>query len=206
MDPNPSRPGFESAAPSGQPGAAGPPLVPVEIVPPAADPQAALRLQLQTLQQRGRIGANWFFWVAGLSLVNSVVVHTGGDRYFVVGMGTTLMVDFIVKAIAEHSPDISTILKLVAFGFDIVVALIACTFGWFARKGYVVVYGLGMLLYLLDGLLFLLVGDWMSVGFHAFALFCMWSGFAAFRQFNAQCAAFTSGTVPCVSPVDTQSG
>ncbi len=39
-----------------------------------------------------------------------------------------------------------------------------------------------MILYLLDGLIYVLVGDWMSVGFHAFVLFGMWSGFSAYRE------------------------
>jgi hypothetical protein len=189
MDPNPTQPGFENVPPPGQPGPAALPAAPDAIVAPSADPQAVLRLQLQTLEQRGRNGANWFWWVAGLSLVNSVVLLSGGSSYFVIGTGITLMVDAITSGIAQNSPDISTMLKLLAFGFDIVVALIAFAFGWFARKGHLLVYALGILLYLLDGLLFVLMEDWMSVGFHVFALFCMWSGFAAFRQFNAQCRA-----------------
>ena len=38
-----------------------------------------------------------------------------------------------------------------------------------------------MVLYALDGLLFLLVGDWISIAFHAFALVCIGKGYQALR-------------------------
>ena len=39
-----------------------------------------------------------------------------------------------------------------------------------------------MVLYALDGLLFLLVGDWISIAFHAFALVCIGKGYQALRS------------------------
>ena len=39
-----------------------------------------------------------------------------------------------------------------------------------------------MLVYALDGLLFLLVSDLLNVGFHVFALLFIWQGFKALRQ------------------------
>ena len=36
-----------------------------------------------------------------------------------------------------------------------------------------------MVLYALDGLLFLLVQDWLSLGFHVFALYAMFKGYTA---------------------------
>ena len=40
-------------------------------------------------------GANWFFWIAGLSVVNSVILLMEGDRHFVVGLGVTQLVNAI---------------------------------------------------------------------------------------------------------------
>lgn len=42
-----------------------------------------------------------------------------------------------------------------------------------------------MVLYLLDGLLFLLVQDWLSLGFHGFALYSMFHGYTALRRLKA---------------------
>lgn len=152
---------------------------------PVSPQQAALQAQLQGLQQRGWNGANWFFWIAGLSLVNSVILLSGSDTHFVIGLGVTLVADVIAKVAAEHHPEAGTLLKALAFGFDLVVLLGVVLVGWLARNRYQVIYALGMILYLLDGLIYVLVQDWMSFGFHVFALFCMWSGFTSFRQLNA---------------------
>lgn len=161
--------------------------------PSAADPNAALRMQLLALHQRGRVGANWFYWVAGLSLVNSVVFQLGGQGFFVIGLGVTLLVDVLAGEMARQSPDVATTLKALALGLDVVAAVIVVGFGWLARNRCLAVYAIGMFLYLLDGLLFVLFQDWLSVGFHAFALFCMWSGFAAFRKLDAMERSLSGG-------------
>jgi hypothetical protein len=137
------------------------------------------------LQERGHKGANWFFWVAGLSLVNSVIVHGGGTISFVVGLGITMVVDAIAKTVGEQHPEMDIVFKVLAIGFACTAAIMVTGFGWLARRGILIAYAIGMFLYLLDGLLFLFLQDLMSVAFHGFALFCMWSGFSAFRQLNA---------------------
>jgi hypothetical protein len=163
--------------------------------PPGAEPERdpdekdgaarhASVARIMELQERGHKGANWFFWVAGLSLVNSVIMHGGGATYFVVGLGVTLLVDAVCKDVGEQNPDIHTLLRVFAIGFALAVAVMVTGFGWLARKGILIVYAIGMALYLLDGLLFLVLQDLMSVAFHGFALFWMWSGFSAFREIN----------------------
>ena len=37
-------------------------------------------------------GASWFWWIAGLSLVNSIMTHSGSDTGFIIGLGFTLVV------------------------------------------------------------------------------------------------------------------
>lgn len=149
------------------------------------DPLETLRAELAQLDARGAAGASWFFWIAALSLVNSVILLSGGDRHFVVGLGVTMIADVVAKAIAEENPDIAGTAKGIAFAFDLLVAAVVCGFGWLSRRGILPVFALGMFLYLLDGLIYVLVGEWMSVGFHAFVLFSMWSGFTAYRQMKA---------------------
>jgi hypothetical protein len=39
-----------------------------------------------------------------------------------------------------------------------------------------------MVLYALDGLIFLAVKDWIGVGFHVFFLFGLWGGYRFMRQ------------------------
>jgi hypothetical protein len=121
-------------------------------------------------------GASWFFWIAGLSLINSIILLAGGQWNFIVGLGITQIIDSIGVKIAEQSGFIGNI---VAFIFDILVAGIFILFGVLARKGYNEAFIVGMVLYALDGLLFLLVKDYLGLGFHVFALFFIYSGFKA---------------------------
>jgi hypothetical protein len=120
-------------------------------------------------------GATWFYWIAGLSLINSVVILSGSDWSFIIGLGITQVIDVI----ALSSGELDMAGKLVAFLLDVVVAGIFLGFGMLARKGHVWAFMLGMLLYSADGLIFLAVGDWLSLGFHGFALYCIGSGMAA---------------------------
>jgi hypothetical protein len=42
----------------------------------------------------------------------------------------------------------------------------------------------GMILYFIDALIFLMVPDYLSIGFHAYALYRIFVGFKACIQFN----------------------
>ncbi|MDX1966853.1 MAG: hypothetical protein SFV23_06765 [Planctomycetaceae bacterium] len=145
---------------------------------------AKLAEQIGQLLDRGRGGANWFFWIAGLSLINTAIMHSGGDRQYALGLGTTKLVDLIAREVAVQQPEISTVVMAGAIGFSIFCSLLACLFGWLSRKRILILFGLGMTAYLLDGLLFVLIHDWLSLGFHAYALYCMWTGLAAYRELN----------------------
>jgi hypothetical protein len=141
--------------------------------------------QAAALQQQGRNGANWFYWVAALSLVNSAIMHAGGGIHFVVGLGFTLILDSIVTAIAVEAPDSALVVKAIGIGLDLFIAALVAGAGWLAHRRFTAVFIIGMVLYALDGLIFLMVGDLMSVGFHALALWGMYSGLSAFRKLTA---------------------
>ena len=130
------------------------------------DPAAA-RLKLDN-QHKG--GANWFFWIAAMSIINSIMTLAGSDLGFVIGLGITQLFDaagteFGVKGV-------TFVLSLLAAGGFVF-------FGVFARKQLNWAFLTGMILYALDGLLFLAVGDILSVGFHVFVLFWMFNGYRA---------------------------
>jgi sirohydrochlorin ferrochelatase len=124
---------------------------------------------------RVKAGARWFYWIAALSMVNSVVVIAGGSLHFVVGLGITTVVDVLAKGVGSAG----TVLDLVING---TVAGIFFLFGSFAAKGQKWAFLVGMVLYGLDGLLLLGVKDILSVGFHAYALFAISRGLKAADQ------------------------
>lgn len=142
--------------------------------------------QREKLERAVSGGASWFYWIAGLSLVNSAIVLFGGQWNFIVGLGVTQIIDAIASVAAQElGSSASTIARAVAFTGDLMVAGVFVLFGVFANKRHAWAFIVGMVLYALDGMLFLLVGDWLSVGFHGFALFCIWAGSSANRKLTA---------------------
>jgi hypothetical protein len=131
------------------------------------------------IENRFHSGANWFFWIAGLSLVNSIVVLAESDWNFIVGLGITQIVDGMALALAAEIGQVS---KIIGFGVNALIAGAFCLFGVFARKKHTWAFIVGMILYALDGLMFLLIRDFLGLGFHAFALYCIYSGMKALHQ------------------------
>lgn len=131
-----------------------------------------IALATQVLQKRTQSGANWFFWIAGLSLINTFAAAMGSNTRFIVGLGITQIVDALV-AQAGNSPN------PVALAFDFAAAGVFVAFGLLARKGRDWAFIVGMILYALDGLLFLLAKDVLSIGFHLFALYMIYKGLKA---------------------------
>jgi hypothetical protein len=115
-------------------------------------------------------GARWFWWIAGLSLVNTVLMHGGSDTSFVIGLGFTMMSDAIFQE-----------LKAVAFVIDALAIGAIFGLGWFAGKGHVWAFVTGIVLYSIDALIYLPLEAWMSVGFHVFALVFIVKGMNALR-------------------------
>ena len=141
-----------------------------EASPSIADVEEKLRLQNVV-----RNGANWFLWVAGLSLLNSVMSLSGSRFQFIFGLGISQVVD----ALARRVGSAGLLLDLVINGF---VAGVLLVFWNFARKGNRWAFLAGMCLYGLDGLWMLwIVGLSLDLGvaFHAAALYGMYRGFAA---------------------------
>jgi len=124
---------------------------------------------------RMRAGAKWFYWIAALSMINSIAVIAGGNFHFVVGLGITSVVD----ALARHVGNAGSVLALVINGF---VAGVFALFGVFAAKAQKWAFLVGMGLYLLDGLLLTTVRDYLGLAFHVYALFAIYRGYQAAQQ------------------------
>ena len=112
--------------------------------------------------------ANWFFWIAALSLIGSFISMTGESRHFLIGLGITQVVDEVGKLAGSSA---------VAFVINLFITGVVAMFGFFARKGQKWAFLVGMILYALDGVLLLVATDFLSVAFHAFALFAIFRGF-----------------------------
>lgn len=145
-------------------------------------------VQAHQLQTQFESGANWFYWIAGLSLLNSAIALFQGQWAFIVGLGVTQIFDGLAIGIAEAAPETAVVAKGIAFGADLLAAGIFVVFGVLARKQQHWAFVTGMVIYAVDGLIFLAFGDFLGLGFHAFALWCLWRGLVASRRLKAQAA------------------
>jgi hypothetical protein len=120
--------------------------------------------------------ARWFWWVAGLSFVNSVASAMHAKFAMVLGLGVTRLIDEVFLAVAAGPA--TTLLH-----FGLVLVPIAAFFflGRSSAKGSTGAWITGMVLYLCDGLVYLLAQDWLAVIFHAFVLFMLFTGFNVMR-------------------------
>jgi hypothetical protein len=153
--------------------------------PPAIGPgptAAAPKPQAAASMAQMRSGASWFYWVAALSLINSVVAFTGSSWQFIIGLGITRIID-------EFGNGLGTAGKGVALVLDLLAAGVLVLFGIFGHKGHSWAFIVGMVLFALDGVIFLLAQDWLGVGFHAFVLFCLFRGLMACRELKAAAQA-----------------
>jgi hypothetical protein len=132
--------------------------------------------------QRYKSGANWFYWIAGLSLITSIVSFAGGGWRFLISLGITQVIDGLGELM---SAELGGAPKVVALVLDIVVTGLFVLFGVLAGKKLLWAYMVGMILFGLDGLVSLLGQDLIGVLAHAVVLFFMARGYMAGRELMA---------------------
>ena len=165
---------------------------------PAMMAEMERRTALMNLTRAMKNGASNFYWIAALSVVNSVVNIFGGGIFFVMGLGATLVIDVIAGGIAQElggSPIILAMGLLFSLLFDAIFA----AFGYFAGKGHRWAFIAGMVLYGLDAVLMLVSQDWLAFGFHLFFLYGAWQGFSALGKLKA----FEAANPMAVPPAET---
>jgi GYF domain 2 len=133
------------------------------------------------LEKQAKSGAGWFFLIAGLSMVNTVISLCGSSIQFVVGLGVSQVIDAVAKGTGNSiGTGIGLFFNLLVFGLFIL-------FGIFARKMHAWAFIVGMVLYGLDFLLVLLFAvrfgaGWLPMAFHAYALFGIFRGLKAANE------------------------
>ena len=140
-------------------------------------------VEILNLKKQVETGANWFLWIAGLSLVNSLLMLANVEWGFFFGLGITQLINAIALELGENA---SYIARIVAFALDVIAASVFALFGFLSKKGRRWAFVTGMILYVLDAMLFLVVKDFFGIAFHAFALYCIFNGFKASRALRAK--------------------
>ena len=122
-------------------------------------------------------GANWFYWLAALSMGNSLWAYFNAGASFMFGPGVTLFADLVGQQGGPGG-------KLVALGFGMAFSAALAIVGVFARRREAV-YLAGIALYVLDALLVLLLQAWLHLAVHAYVLFRLAQGWRALRGLKA---------------------
>jgi len=159
-------------------GAGTTPVVAVPESAPVGSPSAAALDEMLELDRSVKSGGSWFYWIAGLSLVNSILAFSGNGGGFIVGLSITQVIDAILNGSGGSA-------KVIALVLDVIVAGVFALFGVFACKRHSWAFFVGMGLYGLDTLLTLLAQYWLGVAFHAWVLFSLFLGVRAAMKANA---------------------
>lgn len=123
------------------------------------------------LDMRLARGASWFYWIAGLTVINVAVWALGFTWAFVVGLGAVYFAAGLASGLGAGS--------VAAYAMDAGIIAAFLLFGYFANKRHLWAFIVGMAAYMADGMLFLAVKDWFALAFHAFVLIMLFRGLSA---------------------------
>jgi len=126
--------------------------------------------------------ASWFFWVAGLSCVSTVMHAFGLDFSFMVSMGSTDILGYI----GVQTPD--AVLKVLAYTVCGLIFLFVAACGYFAAKKHLWAFIVGIGVLMLDALVLfsMLPSSIPSVLFRMWAVYSLIGGFTALRAQRAR--------------------
>lgn len=129
-------------------------------------------IELDSYLQQIHRGANWFYWMVGLSLVNAVLVTAKADLHFILGLAYSDFASALLTY-AEGS-QLTVIFGAVALLFIILLFLFIGKKSHQPSKGF---YLAGIILYGIDGLIYLAFEDYLSAIFHIYVIYNLWMGY-----------------------------
>lgn len=149
-------------------------------------------IQHAELTDRYRSGANWFYCIAALTLVTSMISLLGGGWRFFLSLEITQMIDGISLYAADRFGEAA---KVIAIVLDIFIAALFAGIAYLANKRQLWAYIAGMVLFLFDTLLSILIFDWLAIIVHGFVMVMLIRGFIAGRELLALERAMTEAAV-----------
>jgi hypothetical protein len=155
---------------------------PLQTPPITSAPPTSQQLAIANLMRRAKSGASNFYWIAALSLINTVLVVAESQTRFVIGLAVTQFVDAFAYYAGQDTPEAKTILLVIAFVIDFVIIGLFALFGYLSTKGQRWAFITGIILYALDAVLMLIFQDWLGLAFHAFFLWGLFNGLNALNQ------------------------
>ena len=125
-------------------------------------------------------GANWFFWVAILSVLNSLVIWYLGIKNLFFALGVTQWIDGTGGAF-NHQGNTAPLSES-GLAVNILIAAAIAGFGYLGRHKHDIWYVIGLFIYCADAMLSLGLKDFFGFGFHLIPLFFLFKGLLASRH------------------------
>jgi len=143
--------------------------------PVSEQPQTPIAVSEPSLLTRISTGPACFYWIAALTVSNSIVVISGWSLRFAIGLGITAGIDVKARDLGA----VGTVLDLLISG---TVAGIFVVLGNLAGKRIRWAFLAGIALYGFDGLVCLAAGDVLGAALHAYTIFAISRGMTAQKK------------------------
>jgi hypothetical protein len=143
------------------------------------------------LANRFRSGANWFYWIAGLTLLTSVISLMGGGWSFFLSLGITQLIDGFAVYFADSFGEAT---KVVAIVLDIFITALFIGLGYLSNQRQLWAFLAGIILFGFDSLLSLVIFNVLGLIIHCVVMFLMIRGYIAGRDLLALERELTAAT------------
>ncbi len=169
--------------------------VPLAPAPAPADPSARppasisrqpdpATLNILRVEATFKNGAGWFYWIAGLSLVNSILFRMGTSFVFIFGLGLSQIIDAMAQVASEDIPRIALPLQAVSIILNAAILALFAALGWLARRRHAWAFVVGLAVYALDAIVLIAFKDYLGLAFHLWVFFSLLRGLQALHQLN----------------------
>jgi len=136
------------------------------------------------LQRQLRNGASNFYWIAGLSVVNTLLILFNANVTFPIGLAFTQIIDGVAFGAGKSFSGQAMGIQIFGLVIDVGIAGLFVLFGYLAIRRASWAYTTGMILYGVDALLMILFADYIGLLFHLFFLWLLFGGLQAARKLN----------------------
>jgi len=124
-------------------------------------------------------GSQWFLWIFGLSVINTLILFFGGNVSFIFGLGITQFFEGVYIGLFDELNLIGVIISIAISGIFLVI--------WhFSRNLSKPAFIIGMIIYTIDALILLVFQDWWSFGVHIYALFMIFKGLQSIDELKKE--------------------
>ena len=147
--------------------------------PAPTQPTQATQVDRAALRQKVSRAASWFYAIAAFSLLTMGAQIINSKWNFALGLGFSQLLGSEAHQLYESGAPGAAIFAMYLGCVGSIAFIAAC--GWFARKPSVFVFMVGMVVYALDMLIFLIAMDVVGVVIHVVALLFLRRGVPAAR-------------------------